>query len=562
MVNREPRLIDPRELGIDPPQPLPKDSRGEILLDSLNPRQLVSRSSHSRVRWKLPGNTDDQNLLVGIRNIQGLFLEKFPEFVRLFPRDTEGRIEETRRAEAAKFIADRLDTQTCFNSIFGSSAVKALYFENRYQIAIQRSFEPWGLQIYRQPNPESGVMRDRKGNVCWNLSGNTPEQNEQLAVSNIQALFLEEFPEFRQFFPQDDSRIDEDKRDSAKHFILEKVGTRKKLIALFTGTPLVIPIFGGSLRLLIDRCFSPWGIQFDKLERAPEDCITARALADQLKITERTVKKVADNYREKHPEWFNEYLDKASSPREYFVPELAELIREEFLKRVAPKGWMTEFALERQLKRTPGYCKKVAERYRLEHLEWFGYYRTARRQRIEFWAPELIAVIIEEDKLHPLPPNEWSTPGILSAQLKRSNNYIRKLAGKLAKDHPEWIDKNYRSAKRGFQAEHYSPELTILIVENVGKYTPAPDGWLTNYVLCQQGLIGIKNAYSVNRIMTQFKEQYPAWFGIYLDSKNRPQEHYSPELIEVINRKRAEQIEPITPEEADRRLMDFFEEDK
>lgn len=120
----------------------------EILKESSvrPPLPSVLRDSSVRVMWKLPGNTEVENLQIGIQNIQGLFLEKFPEFDELFPRAENGRIIEERRREAQCFILDHIGTYKKFSAITPGSALHTSGpFKGSFITALEQSFSPWGI---------------------------------------------------------------------------------------------------------------------------------------------------------------------------------------------------------------------------------------------------------------------------------------------------------------------------------------------------------------------------------------------------------------------------------
>lgn len=114
---------------------------------------------------------------------------------------------------------------------------------------------------------KSESVFDKRGRMRWSLPGNTPEQNLQLGINNIQALFFAAFPEFNDLFPLDEQgKIEEDKREEAKAYILERVGTQEKYNKHITKSSLasnVTPYFGGSLLILLDKSFAPLGIDFE-----------------------------------------------------------------------------------------------------------------------------------------------------------------------------------------------------------------------------------------------------------------------------------------------------------
>lgn len=122
---------------------------------SLNPLPKppeVLRDEHGRIVWKLPNNTADQNLQLGIRNIQGLFLLRFPGFGAFLVLNSDGNFEvaKDKKEEAENFFHINIPGQKAFHKIMGGSASSkkiAPYFEGSFQKALTFSFTPWGVTI-------------------------------------------------------------------------------------------------------------------------------------------------------------------------------------------------------------------------------------------------------------------------------------------------------------------------------------------------------------------------------------------------------------------------------
>lgn len=115
------------------------------------------------------------------------------------------------------------------------------------------------------------VLRDSRGRVLWRLPGNTPEQNEQLGIENIQALFLGKFPEFSEMFPREkDGKITEDKREKARKFILDKISTKKDfyiIIGISATSRNTAFYFDGSYVVALQKSFGEWAINIDQVGR-------------------------------------------------------------------------------------------------------------------------------------------------------------------------------------------------------------------------------------------------------------------------------------------------------
>lgn len=139
MDERGPKSIDPRELGTSADLKQIPESSG---------RPTVLRNSRGQIIWRLPVNDFKQNEQLGIRNFQGLFLENFPDFERMFPRDEDGTIAFDYRQEASRFIHEAVaNPKFKLLTLSVKSRVSTPYFEGSYPKAVQKSFELWGIKI-------------------------------------------------------------------------------------------------------------------------------------------------------------------------------------------------------------------------------------------------------------------------------------------------------------------------------------------------------------------------------------------------------------------------------
>lgn len=130
---------------------------------------------------------------------------------------------------------------------------------------IEQGFNPQILENTERQGIPTVTRRERL--IVWNLLGNAPEQNEQLGIQNIQALFLEKFPEFNQLFPRgEDGKIAEDRRREAKKFILDKVKSQKDFVSYLEGIPIqikAVPYFQGRYPIVLQKSFISWVINID-----------------------------------------------------------------------------------------------------------------------------------------------------------------------------------------------------------------------------------------------------------------------------------------------------------
>lgn len=179
MVEGDTKTIDLIELGIG------KSNESTLVLaQTANP--TVLRDKRARIRWTLPRNTIEENEQLGIRNIQVLFTEKFPEFETLFPRRENGKIGANMRRVAREFVLDKVGTKVTFCATLGYSAINkhtASYFEGSFIRATRKLLESWGLEIDelyidKKKNQASSevdnldsmeIPHDKGGRVRWKL---------------------------------------------------------------------------------------------------------------------------------------------------------------------------------------------------------------------------------------------------------------------------------------------------------------------------------------------------------------------------------------------------------
>lgn len=146
-------------------------------------------------------------------------------------------------------------------------------------------------------------VRGKNGRIKWKLPENTPEENEQLGIRNVQGLFLQRFPGFIELFPMDeDGKIVEEKREEAKRFIYERIGDSRRFAQILQQSALfksVVPYFEGSCAVAVDKSFRPWGIIFEVVEKIKNKVILNPDYQEQEALHKReTTKKIEENVLE------------------------------------------------------------------------------------------------------------------------------------------------------------------------------------------------------------------------------------------------------------------------
>lgn len=114
-----------------------------------NSTPLVHRLGKT-IRWRLSQAKPEDCEEIGVRNNQGLFLERFPRFNKAFPRGEDGRISDDKIDVARAFILSIVGTVSQFSAVFGGSPGsrrRTPYFEGSYLKALQKSFEQWGINF-------------------------------------------------------------------------------------------------------------------------------------------------------------------------------------------------------------------------------------------------------------------------------------------------------------------------------------------------------------------------------------------------------------------------------
>lgn len=191
-----------------------------------------------------------------------------------------------------------------------------------------------------------------------------------------------------------------------------------------------------------------------------------------------------------------------------------------------PEGWLTASQITRELRVAHKTVTKFVEGYRAEHPEWFVDYVTGANMA-EHYNPYLVNIIRKELSWEE-PEEGWSTARQLSGLLKVHDTTIKKFVEKFRKEYPDRF-KNFRTS--GNLAEHYSPEL-VLIIKKELSFEKAPDGWKTAASLNGEGFSSFK---IIKNTAEKYRLEYPEWFRDY-KAGGVVAEHYDPRLVELIKK--------------------------
>jgi hypothetical protein len=124
------------------------------------------------------------------------------------------------------------------------------------------------------------------------------------------------------------------------------------------------------------------------------------------------------------------------------------------------------------------------------------------KKRKGYWTEEIIsaALISEMDELGHFPTSE---------ELKERNGPLLSAMVREPRGYSLWKE------KMGFQNDVHAPE-----------------GWLTCGKIAKQ--IGVRHRFA-NQIADKLRDTHPEFFRFYLDKSGKRSEHYSPELVAIIN---------------------------
>lgn len=230
------------------------------------------------------------------------------------------------------------------------------------------------------------IPRDKKGGIRWRLKGNSDEANLQLAITNIRLIFLARYPEFDVRFPLgEDEKIVQDKRDAARRFITEEIGTRAKFKKIFGPYPIGnLPIFKHSVGIALTQTFTPWGIDFDP----PQGWRSTKSLVEETGKDKENVRSAANRFRQDNSEGFELYRHEQRIIQ-FYSPKVSHLIHQEVSRNVLPpKSWERPKRIAYKLRRSLETIQELAEEFRQDHPDWF---RTIRQQGgpRTYYSPEL-----------------------------------------------------------------------------------------------------------------------------------------------------------------------------
>ena len=264
-------------------------------------------------------------------------------------------------------------------------------------------------------------------------------------------------------------------------------------------------------------------------KKPSEDWKTINSLVISLKRSPGLINKIIEPYRITHPEWFRGLRGSSNVVNEHLSPELISIIEKELSDEINSEGWKKIKTLSSSNGVSPYLIYKIIEPYRKTHPEWFKDLRGERGHVSKHISSELVLIVEAELSGENLPEG-WRNVPSLEASTGRSSGFITRVAESYRKSHPEWFG-NFRKKGAKF-AEYFSPELVSVIEMESLKLERPPEGWKTFNEL----VISNKRASDFIRgKLEPYRKTHPEWFRNFGAKNGNITEHFSPELLSVIN---------------------------
>ncbi|MCX6780587.1 MAG: hypothetical protein NT003_00490, partial [Candidatus Magasanikbacteria bacterium] len=273
---------------------------------------------------------------------------------------------------------------------------------------------------------------------------------------------------------------------------------------------------------------------FTSRQKAPSGWKTLGPVAQELDISPQTVESLMERFRDLHPEWFKEYLNKGKNFYEHFHPDLINELKKILFdkNKIITAGWKKMGDLSREFGVSYTFLQKFILPYRTSNPDWIFKDKIKDRAIIyEYYHPDLIKIIKDAIKLREKPPSGWKTRNKIFSELGLSSGAesVHRFIVAQLKEHPEWAHRYLDSV--GKLAEYLHPELVRLVVEHVGVRNEAPSGWLEKITLVHELKL---NHGTILNFIQKYRTTRPEWFVPYLNKEKRLVEFLHPELVELI----------------------------
>ncbi len=205
--------------------------------------------------------------------------------------------------------------------------------------------------------------------------------------------------------------------------------------------------------------------KFLEYKTAPEGWLQQ---ADLVRETGRDYRRIgvsAKKIVEEHPEWFGKFSGFKNRIQDFYSPEVLVALKLEFAsEKEAPSGWVTMNFLNKELKHSPKYLKRLLEPLRISRPQEFGMFMAKSSGMQEHYSPAIVQAL-KENMLESAPQG-WLLNHELAKETGRAEATVKLATNKFRSEHPEWF-KVYLT-KRG-DGEFYSPELVEIVKKEISQ---------------------------------------------------------------------------------------------
>ncbi len=244
------------------------------------------------------------------------------------------------------------------------------------------------------------------------------------------------------------------------------------------------------------------------ISQAPEGWKTNLDLEKELDTWPNNIKRIVYRYKKSHPEYFYTFKH-GKTNKEYYAPALVEIIKEKIfiLKETSepPEGWDTNSNISEKHNIPYRTIANRADIYRKEHPEYFGIYKNKIGHVVEYYAPVLVQLILEDlEKFKKISsvPEGWETKESLKSKIGIGGTTLNNLLQYL----PSVYAKEYKN-KSGIVHIYYAPE-SIPFLDNLlhSKDALPPEGWVRKDAISNKTNLSSDD---LEMILRKYRKKYP-----------------------------------------------------
>lgn len=287
----------------------------------------------------------------------------------------------------------------------------------------------------------------------------------------------------------------------------------------------------------------------------PAGWVTLRSLSKEIQVTGTTVKKYAvemstsDNAEESL--LLLGRFQTSEGIRDCCSPELYTRLKEMLDVGPPPEGWLSVGPFAQQLETTVHTVRRIIDRSKLNesYQGGFSLHKTGKGKITTYISPEVQSFVKDEISRFVRAPEGWETRGDLRMRLGITQRAMDVLIEESQQKEDAQI-KLFKN-KRGRIAEHISPDFASSLEKKAQelKKTALPDGWMTNnqvaakFSVTHDHVRKIADRYRIGK--GERNNEFENWFRTALSSSGQVREHYSPELIAIIEKELARKEIPV-----------------